>query len=296
MTNIKNFASKKFNETRAQVMDEYSQRLVEATLRYQKKYGFELNYKQGHEHLTWNCEGDAFKHVFGSALMAMDKGLMKSHTIGWWHEHEYLKNPKKYSNPKNEKDMDTHNNMIGRRIAEELIKDYAGRWDNLTQQQQEDIIADRVWKHMQAGDVILDPSGRTKLKSSGKATGFAANITDDEAQDIINNYRKNDIYNALSDEEILNLDRKIKENEFFNPKNRVFYENEFNPALAPRGSNDDIGIQEMIRQYWENNHYLPQKEDLDERVRTGELVYVHDYVRADGTKVSGYYRACPKGY
>ena len=32
MTNIKNFVSKKFNETRAQVMDEYSQRLVEATL------------------------------------------------------------------------------------------------------------------------------------------------------------------------------------------------------------------------------------------------------------------------
>jgi len=50
----------------------------------------------------------------------------------------------------------------------------------------------------------------------------------------------------------------------------------------------------MLKQYWENNKHLPPKEELDSRVRTGELVYVHDYTRADGTKVSGYYRAYPK--
>ena len=100
----------------------------------------------------------------------------------------------------------------------------------------------------------------------------------------------------MSDNEIWNRYVNFKENKFFNPKNRVFYENEFNPAQAPRGSNDDIGIQEMIRQYYDNNKHLPPKNELDERVHTGELVYVHDYVRADGTKVSGYYRACPKGY
>ena len=59
--------------------------------------------------------------------------------------------------------------------------------------------------------------------------------------------------------------------------------------------NNPRHIQEMIRQYWENNKHLPQKEELDSRVRTGELVFVHDYTRADGTKVSGYYRAYPKG-
>jgi len=51
----------------------------------------------------------------------------------------------------------------------------------------------------------------------------------------------------------------------------------------------------MIKQYYENDMHLPLKSDLDARVCTGELVYVHDYTRADGTKVSGYYRAYPNG-
>ena len=35
------------------------------------------------------------------------------------------------------------------------------------------------------------------------------------------------------------------------------------------------------------------KEALDKRVQTGELVYVSEYTRGDGTKVSGYYRSYP---
>ena len=38
---------------------------------------------------------------------------------------------------------------------------------------------------------------------------------------------------------------------------------------------------------------MPTKETLDERVHTGELVYVSEYTRGDGTKVSGYYRSYP---
>lgn len=36
---------------------------------------------------------------------------------------------------------------------------------------------------------------------------------------------------------------------------------------------------------------MPTKEALDKRVQTGELVYVSEYTRGDGTKVSGYYRS-----
>ena len=39
---------------------------------------------------------------------------------------------------------------------------------------------------------------------------------------------------------------------------------------------------------------FPTKEELDKRTRIGELIYVEDYTRSDGTKVSGYYRAYPR--
>ena len=188
--------------------------------------------------------------------------------------------------------------------------EYGKKWNNLSQRQKEDIIADRVWRHIQAGDVILDPSGRRKLKNSsrtiqstqkqpwnrfGNATGYASDITDEEKQDIINKYRNEGVFDDMSDDEILELNRRAKEYHLFNPKNRVFYENEFRPADAVKGSNDEQSIGEMFRQYYDNGYKLPSKEDLDARVRTGELVFVHEYTRADGTKVSGYYRAYPKG-
>ena len=39
---------------------------------------------------------------------------------------------------------------------------------------------------------------------------------------------------------------------------------------------------------------LPTKAELDKRTRIGELIYVEEYTRSDGTKVSGYYRAYPR--
>ena len=137
--------------------------------------------------------------------------------------------------------------------------------------------------------------GKTYTPIKGKSTGYAASLTDIQKQEIVDRYKSKDLFYGMSDDDILNNYINFEENKFFNPKNRVFYENEFNPALAPKGSNDNLGIQEMIRQYYDNDKHLPPKEELDERVRTGELVYVHDYTRADGTKVSGYYRAYPRG-
>jgi hypothetical protein len=39
---------------------------------------------------------------------------------------------------------------------------------------------------------------------------------------------------------------------------------------------------------------FPSKKELNKRVRIGELIYVEEYTRSDGTKVSGYYRAYPR--
>ncbi len=151
---MKNYFQLKYEEEKNKTRKEYNQRLVELTLKYQKQYRFELNYKKGHEHLTWNCEADAFKHAFGSILIAMEKGVIYSKFAGIMHE---LDNP---HNPIDEKNMDLHNNDVGLNIAKNLKNAYKEKWNNLTRQQQEDIIAKKVIEKMNAGELILDPSGR----------------------------------------------------------------------------------------------------------------------------------------
>ena len=45
----------------------------------------------------------------------------------------------------------------------------------------------------------------------------------------------------------------------------------------------------VINNKWE----IPSVENLDKRVKNGELIYVDNYTRSDGTKVNGYYRRRP---
>ena len=255
------------NNERNKTHKYYNDKISSDTMRYQKKYNFELNQRKGHE--TWNCEADAFKHAYGSALMTLDRDELFSILAGWQHE-KVTQN-----NPINEYEMDTHNNNVGRQVAKEIKNSYKGNWNKLSKQQQEDIIADRVWKHMRAGDLILDPSGRRTLKNSGKSgvsTGQAVNLSEEERE---------------------MLERYARENEMFAPENRVFYENEMNPAQVPSNSSENNYVQAFVKQYLNNNKKLPTENELKQRVISGELVYVHNYERQDGTKVSGYYRSKP---
>ena len=66
-----------------------------------------------------------------------------------------------------------------------------------------------------------------------------------------------------------------------------------NPVQVPADSPDNNYVEEFIKQYFDNNKNLPQEDDLKQRVQSGELIYVHNYERQDGTKVSGYYRSKP---
>ena len=78
------------------------------------------------------------------------------------------------------------------------------------------------------------------------------------------------------------------EKERLKDSDRVFYQGEYY---------DDLDEDERLRfsvhyaNYW-NRHQrgMPSKEELDKKVENGDLIYVHNYVRSDGTKVSGYYR------
>lgn len=75
--------------------------------------------------------------------------------------------------------------------------------------------------------------------------------------------------------------------EVFDIKNRVLYQGEINPKDLEEGTPlYDLYLDQLLDQ-----NPMPAKKELDKRTRIGELIYVKEYTRSDGTKVSGYYRA-----
>lgn len=80
--------------------------------------------------------------------------------------------------------------------------------------------------------------------------------------------------------------------EIFNTMNRVLYNGEVDVDDLKEGTPlFDLYIENLI-----DNKPMPSKRELDKRTRIGELIFVKDYVRSDGTRVSGYYRTFPKKY
>lgn len=78
--------------------------------------------------------------------------------------------------------------------------------------------------------------------------------------------------------------------EIFDTKNRVLYKGEINIDDLEEGTPlYDLYLDNLV-----DKAPMPTKKEVDKRVRVGELIYVKDYTREDGTKVSGYYRAYPK--
>ena len=78
--------------------------------------------------------------------------------------------------------------------------------------------------------------------------------------------------------------------EIFNTKNRVLYRGEINPEDLEEGTPlFDLYVDNII-----DKNSMPTKKEVDKRTRIGELIYVEEYTRSDGTKVSGYYRAYPR--
>ncbi len=78
--------------------------------------------------------------------------------------------------------------------------------------------------------------------------------------------------------------------EVFDIKNRVLYQGELNLKDLEEGTPlYDLYIDNIT-----DKNLMPTKKEVDKRTRIGELIYVEEYTRSDGTKVSGYYRAYPK--
>lgn len=205
------------------------------------KYGEKYNLQKGQKP-GWNDEIDAFRHCFSQALLTLkfSEGFAKNFGTAYEIHGDILDNQKS-----NERNMDQWNNAVGRDIAKEVQKEISGK--NLTSQQIEDIVAEKVVKHMKNGDLITNP------------------FTDK---------RK--------------FDEKTFKDRIFDIKNRVFHKNE----LSIKDLDDPVLRDAYLDQALEKTS-MPTKEALDTKVRTGELVYVDEYTRGDGTKVSGYYRSYP---
>lgn len=220
--------------------NKYSQELYAKTKFYQKRYGFKLESLDGDTH---NNEADAFKHAFGAADIALKTTSGISKGITDFHELQQK------SNPSYEENMDKWNNLEGRKIADEIRKDYSKESIKILIKsgQMDDIIAERVMIKMRAGKLITNPFTDTRK-----------------------------------------FNEKTFKDRIFDIKNRVFHKNEVsmkdldNPVLR------DVYLEQALEY-----EPMPTKEALDKRVQTGELVYVSQYTRGDGTKVSGYYRSYP---
>ena len=59
------------------------------------------------------------------------------------------------------------------------------------------------------------------------------------------------------------------------------------------GEEKDIASKNFIDYVIDHDWKVPTKADLDMQVESGNLIYVENYTRSDGVKVSGYYRRKP---
>lgn len=74
----------------------------------------------------------------------------------------------------------------------------------------------------------------------------------------------------------------------FDTKNRILYRGE-----VKLDDLDDELCDLYLDQFFDDD-FFPTKQELDERVHNGDVIYVEQYRRSDGTVVSGYYRSYPK--
>lgn len=148
--NIFNFPAKK-----------YSSWIFDETLKYQKKYNFEIGTGN---HATWNNEADAFKHTFMQAHLSLLFGKNIAKYAGDWHEKD---GNTKMGQRIDEYNMDNWNNAQGREIAKEIIKEN-GAFATIPNEKINDIIAEKVMQKMRKGELITNPND-TRIYKENKS-------------------------------------------------------------------------------------------------------------------------------
>ena len=108
-------------------------------------------------------------------------------------------------------------------------------------------------------------------------------------------YASRKIYEKMRNGELITNpnDKRKYENlelELLNEKDRVYSDGEF------KNFDEKVQVLKMSKYMdyiVDNNWEVPTEKNLNKRVQNGELIYVENYERSDGTKVHGYYRRRP---
>ncbi len=219
----------------------FNQAVLDATVKAQKKYGFDMTKKSYSNSNTHNNEADAFKHAYLSWLLSYKYGGdFVAEQLGNFHENETPKAPLE------EKNMDLWNNAMGREIAYNMKRELGDDYDLLGDDWASEYASRKIYEKMRKGELITNPNDKRRYE---------------------------------------NL-----ELELLNEKDRVYSDGEFR--------NFDEKVQALkMSKYMDyivdNNWEVPTEKNLNKRVQSGELIYVENYERSDGTKVHGYYRRRP---
>lgn len=292
---------------------EFNDEIVNKTWHYQKKFGFETSQRQGHE--FWNNEADAFKHAFLSANLYFKYGNIGSKAFGIGHENQTP------NNPQGEWNMDSWNNHQGREIASEIQKEYGDKFMKLSQQQRDDIIADKVMQRMRNGQLITNPNDQRKytgipenivnsikniqeaklpftptrgiggIYNNGIPVGFAADI------DINSLAQQFGLlsFNLEMPQRIQTRNNQSGLSGYTNPltgNNRIFTREDVGAMSSDEFEKYQKEIDAQIKSM---GGTMPTNSDLKNEAMTGGgVIYVNSYTRSDGTEVKGYYRSRPK--
>ncbi len=157
MTTYSNNNNNKTNDKTPWTENEFTNVMLRDTANFQEKYGFEV----GSNGSAWNNESDAFRHAYMQAYLTLRLGEIPAKILGKYHE---IDGNMHNNQDKAEEIMDLHNNSIGREIGNEIKNEHKNEKINPDNPEIKEIIARKVAERMQAGKLILDPSGRRTPK------------------------------------------------------------------------------------------------------------------------------------
>ena len=111
-------------------------------------------------------------------------------------------------------------------------------------------------------------------------------LHDKAARLIVKKMRQGELITHPSDK------RKFENMKFerLKAEDKVFYKGEYDSLDE---QTQERMLKEFSKQFVKNGWSMPEKKTLDAKVQSGDLIYVNNYTKADGTKVHGYYRRKP---
>ena len=273
--------------------NEFTKEMLNDTLKYQKRYGFDIS----KNNVAWNNQADAFRHAYMQSLLNQKYSSIGAKLLSYLHEE---KGSWQGQDPR-EANMDMWNNQQGQQIYNEIRREYPN-FNKLSQQQQKDIIAQKVVQRMKAGKLItgLDDNRKYQeqkpnlpftptrgiggVNNNGIPLGFASDI---------------DISELLDELEWKTFDMNILQQKqqtglfgYTNPltgSNHIYTREEVGKMSPKEFAKHEKEIDAQT-QYFKGT--MPTNADLQNEANTnGGVVYVNSYTRSDGTKVQGYYRS-----